>query len=84
MGMILLLILIEDFCRILALGDHHGPAEAMPQDIEQLINFVRGWKLGFLYVVYLWVVMVCSIPYKCEQTLSRHFHLVKEARTGQN
>ena len=45
------LILIEDFCRILALGDHHGPAEAMPQDIEQLINFVQGWKLGVLYVV---------------------------------
>ena len=58
MGMILLLILIEDFCRILALGDHHGPAEAMPQDIEQLINFVGGWNLGVLYMC-SWVVVIC-------------------------
>ena len=66
MSMTLQLILIEDFCRILALGDHQGPAGAMTQDVEQLINFVQGWKPGVLYAVYLWVVLIWSTLYKCE------------------
>ena len=50
--MISQLILIEHFRRILALGDHHGPAVAMPQDIEQLINFCAGLETWCL---------VCSV-----------------------
>ena len=66
MDMISLLILIEDFCWILALGDHQGPAGAMTQDVEQLINFVRGWKFGVLYVVYLCPVVIWSTLYECQ------------------
>ena len=39
MDMISLLILIEDFCWILALEEHQGPAGAMPQDMGTAYQF---------------------------------------------